>query len=281
MKCTLHRNRTNSTKLPSLECASSSVQLILSSRWPRRARPCFPHNNTQFLSGTLAPSDWSPWLSATHYPWSCWRIEKDSHIEPRTRSFLSWRRDGNFSCHEQIPSAISFPKIWKALSQTAQNLLPSNLFWRKQCTGPAVYTIIMLTVMKPRVLLQPRWVKLLVWNRIGRMCAWKRWRIRIRLCGQDTLVFSAKLMQVDMWLHEFPNIILKSGGRLRGCTGSRLRAYTGVSDCSVWWTYRILFLHVMKLTVVLFLFVTSIYCQCGHVQSVPLGNLPHCYCNHM
>lgn len=35
-------------------------------------------------------------------------------------------------------------------------ILPSNLFWCKKCTGCAVYTIIMSTVMKPRVLLPPK-----------------------------------------------------------------------------------------------------------------------------
>jgi len=46
-------------------------------------------------------------------------------------------------------------------------------------------------------------------------------------------VFLVKLTQVDMGLHRFPSIILKSGGRLRGHTGSTLRACTGVSDCGV------------------------------------------------
>jgi len=63
---------------------------------------------------------------------------------------------------------------FERLGHKLPKILPSNLFWCKQCTGPAVYTIIMFTIMKPRVLLQPRWVKLSVWNRIGRTCACKR-----------------------------------------------------------------------------------------------------------
>jgi len=216
-----------------------------SSRCPRRAWPCFPYNNTIFIRDSS--TFWMVSLTlCSSLLWSHWWIEKDSHIEPRTRSFWSRRRDGNFSCHEQYPS----PRF-ERLCHKLPKILPSSLFWCKQCTGSAVYTIIMLTVMKPRVLLQLRWVKVSVWNRIGRTCMWKKWRIRSRLCGQDTmLVFFAKLMQVDMWLHEFPSIILKSGGRLRGCTGSRLRACTGVSDCSVWWTYKIFFVYVLKVTVI-------------------------------
>ena len=133
------------------------------------------------------------------------------------------------------------PKF-ERLCHKLPKILPSNLFWCKHCTGSAVYTIFMLTVMKPRVLLQTRRYKPSVWNRIGRMCAWKKWWIRIRLCCQDImLVFLAKLMQVNMWLHKFPNIVLKSGGKLRACTG--------VSDHGVWWTYKILFVHVLKLTI--------------------------------
>ena len=122
---------------------------------------------------------------------------------------------------------------FKRLCHELPKILPSNLFWCEQCTGSAVYAIVISTVMKPWVLFQPRWQKPLVWTRIEELCAWKRQQIRIRLCSQDTtFVFPAELMQVDMQLHEFPNIALKIGGRLRGSglrghSGSGLRGRTG------------------------------------------------------
>ena len=51
---------------------------------------------------------------------------------------------------------------FERLCHKLPKMLPSNLFQCKQGTGSAVYSIIILTLMKLRVLLQPRWLKLSV-----------------------------------------------------------------------------------------------------------------------
>ena len=112
---------------------------------------------------------------------------------------------------------MNFSPGFKWLCHKLPKILTTYLFRCIKCTGSTVHTIIMSTIVKPGVLLQPRWLKLSIRSRIRRTCSWVRWCVTVGLCGQDTILdISTKLIHVVMRLHKFPNVILKSSGTLRG-----------------------------------------------------------------
>ena len=107
---------------------------------------------------------------------------------------------------------------FEMLGHKLSQMILSFYLIRKK-TGTAVHTIYIFTVLKPRVLPQPSWLKLVVTARITRTCTQMRWRVRIWFCCQHTiLVFPGKLVQVGMWLSRFTNITLNKSGSGRGTT---------------------------------------------------------------
>ena len=172
------------------------------SRWPQRARPCFSQNNTIFVrdSSTFVFVSIIP---VSHYSLSHWWIGKDSHSETRTLTFLSWRRGGSAWWHDLTPFEISFPRIWKALSQISQGLalqpvLVQTVHWLSSILHHPINCNEAMGTASTKM---AETVDMDQYQRD--VCVEKMTDENQALWSRCNIFFLAELMQVHTWLHEF------------------------------------------------------------------------------
>ena len=159
-------------------------------------------------------------------------IEKDYHIEPKIWSFSPQYPWVHYSHHDNAEPVHCLHqkrlegKILGSCDKTSQilgkDIAEGIRSWHEK--------------LSYLLHLQPRWLKLLVWNRIERKCAWKWWWIRIRLCGQ--VDWEHVLVWVTMVFDEPTEYYLYMVLKLTIISATYCMLPSSSCSCYSWFIYR-------------------------------------------